>query len=358
MAEVDLKGIHKKYGSVEVLKDINLHIADGEFVVLVGPSGCGKSTLLRCISGLEKFNDGKIFVGGEDATDLEPIERGVGMVFQSYALYPHMTVEENIGFGLKIAKRPAAEIKETVKRVATLLKLDHLLDRHPRALSGGQRQRVAIGRALARQPKIFLFDEPLSNLDAALRVEMRVELSTLHAQLKSTMIYVTHDQVEAMTMADRIVVMDHGRVMQVGAPLELFNHPKNRFVAGFLGQPSTNFVKLHEVTRNGETASFRFGDNSLTVTGVPHGIERASELGLRPDIFSISEGEPDLTIKVDLAEQLGDETLVHAHLETGEKLVAKLKGQVAINRGETVPLSANPEYPMAFAEDGQNLFVD
>ncbi len=358
MADVRLEGVGKSYGAVEVLKDVSLEILDGEFLILVGPSGCGKSTLLRAISGLEPVSVGNIRVGGEDMTGKEPVERGVGMVFQSYALYPHMTVEQNIGFGLRIARRDRGEIRDTVRSVAEMLKLDHLLDRKPRELSGGQRQRVAIGRSLARRPRIFLFDEPLSNLDAALRVEMRVELSKLHGELQSTMIYVTHDQVEAMTMADRIAVMDHGKIMQVGTPLELFNAPRNRFVAGFLGQPSTNFLQVLSASQGGNATTYSVPGGAVTFGAVAPGASDAIEVGLRPDAFDVApEGDGDLTGTVELAEQLGDETLVHVRLEGDVPVVAKLKGQHLLMRGQRLGLRVDCKAPMAFSDQGINVFA-
>lgn len=253
MASVELVNVSKSFGSVDVIRDVSLTITEGEFVVLVGPSGCGKSTLLRCIAGLEQVSSGQVLLDGADMTTADPVSRGVAMVFQSYALYPHMTVSENLGFGLKIARQSKAAIKKRVQEIATFLKLDDLLDRKPKELSGGQRQRVAIGRALAREPQIFLFDEPLSNLDASLRAEMRVELAKLHASLGNTMIYVTHDQVEAMTLADRMVILKDGAIEQIGSPLDLFNHPTNKFVAGFLGQPPMNFIQIESAKREGSS---------------------------------------------------------------------------------------------------------
>lgn len=243
MASVLLDKVSKNFGSLEVMKSIQLSVEAGEFCVFVGPSGCGKSTLLRMISGLEPISSGRIFIDGHDVTDAEPSKRGIAMVFQSYALYPHLTVAENIGFGLSLAGLPKAEIAEKVKKTAETLQLSHLLDRKPKVLSGGQRQRVAIGRAIIRNPKVFLFDEPLSNLDASLRSQMRVELTDLHAKLRTTMIYVTHDQVEAMTMADKIVVLNGGRIEQVGTPLDLYNNPTTPFVAGFIGSPKMNLYE-------------------------------------------------------------------------------------------------------------------
>ncbi|MGO6900830.1 ABC transporter ATP-binding protein, partial [Rhizobium ruizarguesonis] len=240
MAELTLKQVRKSFGALEVIKGIDLEVASGEFVVFVGPSGCGKSTLLRIIAGLEETTSGALTIGGKDVTYAEPSERGIAMVFQSYALYPHMTVAENIGFGLSLARRPKAEIAAKVAATAETLQLTQLLERKPKALSGGQRQRVTIGRAIIRDPKVFLFDEPLSNLDASLRAQMRLEIADLHARLKSTMIYVTHDQVEAMTMADKIVVLKGGAVEQIGSPMELYRNPATPFVAGFIGSPKMN----------------------------------------------------------------------------------------------------------------------
>ncbi|MDQ2695603.1 MAG: sn-glycerol-3-phosphate ABC transporter ATP-binding protein UgpC, partial [Pseudomonadota bacterium] len=242
MAEVVLKNLKKAYGDVQVIKGVDLDIKDKEFAIFVGPSGCGKSTLLRMIAGLEGITSGDLTIGGQRANELSPAERGIAMVFQTYALYPHMTVRDNMGFSLKLAKTPKAEIERKVNDAARILKLDHLLDRKPKALSGGQRQRVAIGRAIVRNPKVFLFDEPLSNLDAALRVQMRIEIARMHSDFDATMIYVTHDQVEAMTMADKIVVLQGGVVEQAGTPLELYHHPRNQFVAGFIGSPKMNFL--------------------------------------------------------------------------------------------------------------------
>jgi multiple sugar transport system ATP-binding protein len=262
MSSVELRKVDKHYAGYHALKAIDLTIEKGEFVVMVGPSGCGKSTLLKTIAGLETINSGQVVINGRDVTKEEPGDRGIAMVFQSYALYPHMTVAENMGFGLRMAKRPKAEIDAAVKRAAQILRLEEQLDKRPKQLSGGQRQRVAIGRAITRSPEVFLFDEPLSNLDAALRTQMRVELSSLHAQLGSTMVYVTHDQIEAMTMADRIVVLNKGRVEQVGSPLELYANPANIFVAGFLGAPRMNFIEARVET---------VGATSLTLaaTGMP-----------------------------------------------------------------------------------------
>jgi multiple sugar transport system ATP-binding protein len=257
VAEVRLTNVQKSFGDVQVLRDINLEIRDGEFVVFVGPSGCGKSTLLRVIAGLEDITAGDLFIGGRRVNDVPPAERGIAMVFQSYALYPHMTLFDNMAFGLKLAKMPTDEIDKAVHGAAKILNIDHLLGRKPKALSGGQRQRVAIGRAIVREPEVFLFDEPLSNLDAALRVRMRYEFAKLHENLKTTMVYVTHDQVEAMTLANRIVVLSTGKIEQVGGPLELYEYPENIFVAGYIGSPKMNFVEAEVVSGDAAAATIR-----------------------------------------------------------------------------------------------------
>src|SRR6188768_4142296 len=260
MAGLQLRGINKSFGAVRVIHDVDLDIDDGEFVVFVGPSGCGKSTLLRTISGLEEPTAGQVFIGGEDVTDFDPAERGVAMVFQSYALYPHMTVEQNMGFGLRMGGMPRDQVASRVSEAARVLEIEDLMARKPRQLSGGQRQRVAIGRAIVREPKAFLFDEPLSNLDAELRVQMRIEIAKLHQQLGSTMVYVTHDQVEAMTLADKIVVLRAGRIEQIGTPLELYSDPDNIFVAGFIGSPRMNFLAATVTATDGATATLQPDD--------------------------------------------------------------------------------------------------
>src|SRR6202023_3503071 len=261
MAGLNLRNIVKRFGKTEVIHGVSLDIDDGEFVVFVGPSGCGKSTLLRIIAGLEEVTEGEVWIGGENVNGVEPAKRGVAMVFQTYALYPHMSVEENMGFGLRMASRPKQEIRERVKRAAEILRLTPYLKRRPKELSGGQRQRVAIGRAIVRDPEVFLFDEPLSNLDAELRVAMRAEIKALHQRLKTTTVYVTHDQIEAMTMADRIVVMHDGRVEQIGGPLELYDHPNNLFVAQFIGSPAMNIV--NGTLRRGSGAAYVEADGGV-----------------------------------------------------------------------------------------------
>ena len=319
MSHVELKNVDKFYGSYHALRSVNLSVEKGEFIVMVGPSGCGKSTTLKSIAGLEKTNGGQIWINGRDVTREEPGDRGIAMVFQSYALYPHMTVAENMGFGLKMAKRPKAEIDQAVKRAADILRISDQLDKRPKELSGGQRQRVAIGRAITRSPEVFLFDEPLSNLDAALRTQMRVELSTLHQRLGSTMIYVTHDQVEAMTMASRIVVFNKGIIEQQGAPLSLYHNPDNQFVAGFLGAPRINFVEatlkavrdgVAEVTLTGSSTSLQIP--VVSEARLEQGVKVM--VGVRPEAFAVGE-VPDAAITIDgrvkLIEQLGRETILY-----------------------------------------------
>ncbi|MER9297709.1 sn-glycerol-3-phosphate ABC transporter ATP-binding protein UgpC [Mesorhizobium sp. M0621] len=319
MSSVELRKVDKHYAGYHALKTIDLQIEKGEFVVMVGPSGCGKSTLLKTIAGLESINSGQIVINGRDVTREEPGDRGIAMVFQSYALYPHMTVAENMGFGLRMANRPKAEIDAAVKRAAQILRLEEQLAKRPKQLSGGQRQRVAIGRAITRSPEVFLFDEPLSNLDAALRTQMRVELSGLHAQLGSTMIYVTHDQVEAMTMADRIVVLNKGQVEQVGSPLELYANPANIFVAGFLGAPRMNFIEMTVETADATGVTLAAtGMPAFAMTGIDVSRLSAGDtatVGVRPEHLHVVEAEGTGLIsfpgQVRLAEHLGRETVLY-----------------------------------------------
>ena len=315
MASVSLRGIRKSYdASFEVIKGVDLEVFDGEFMVFVGPSGCGKSTLIRMIAGLEDISEGELHIGGQLANDLPAAERGVAMVFQSYALYPHMTVAENMGFSLKMAGLPRAQINAQVARAAEILQITALLGRKPKALSGGQRQRVAIGRAIVRKPGVFLFDEPLSNLDAGLRMQMRVELTRLHRELGSTVIYVTHDQTEAMTMGDRIAVFNGGVVEQVGAPMALYQAPATRFVATFLGSPRMNILAA-QVDRQGPQAVLRVPGLPELALVVPPGVDpalldRTAEIGVRPDAWrTVSEG--GWPLRVELVERLGDTTLLH-----------------------------------------------
>jgi multiple sugar transport system ATP-binding protein len=320
MARVELKSVQKSFGDTRVLKGIDLEIPDGEYVVLVGPSGCGKSTLLRCIAGLEAVSGGELTIGDRRVNDVPPQDRDIAMVFQSYALYPHMTVRENLGFALGIRKEAPEAIAEAVGKAARMLELEPLLDRLPGALSGGQRQRVAMGRAIVREPKVFLFDEPLSNLDAALRDHMRVELKRLHRTLGATIVHVTHDQVEALTLADRIVVLHEGVVQQVGTPREVFDTPANTFVATFIGSPAMNLFP-----------------GSRGPDGWVPGAEGNVTLGVRPTDVELGTGS--LSARVDVIESLGAEAIVHLEMEGGQKLVARVPEPVAAGPGDTVRLS-------------------
>ena len=329
MGQIQLNQVSKSFGNVQVIPPLDLTIEDGEFVVFVGPSGCGKSTLLRLIAGLEDVTSGTIEIDGSDVTDAGPAKRGLAMVFQSYALYPHMSVKKNIAFPLKMAKMPEAEQEKRVAHAAKILNLDSYLERKPGQLSGGQRQRVAIGRAIVREPAAFLFDEPLSNLDAALRVNMRVEISELHNNLKTTMIYVTHDQVEAMTMADKIVVLRAGHVEQVGSPMELYAKPANKFVAGFIGSPNMNFIE-------GEGAA-------------KHG---AHTIGVRPEHWSLSTTEGEFPGTVGVAEHLGSDTFLHIDLDNGTHVIARAEGEFAVHHGDRIFLTPQEGRIYKFGEDG------
>ncbi|MDR6759302.1 multiple sugar transport system ATP-binding protein [Mycoplana sp. BE70] len=332
MGSITLKNIHKAFGDQVVIPDANLEIVDGEFVVFVGPSGCGKSTLLRLIAGLEDPTSGEVHIDGKDVTQASPGKRKLSMVFQSYALYPHMTVAQNIGFPLKMSGEKAATIRARVQEVAKSLDLLPYLERRPRNLSGGQRQRVAIGRAIIRQPAGFLFDEPLSNLDAALRVSMRLEISELHQRLGSTMIYVTHDQIEAMTMADRIAVMNAGRIEQFATPLELYRRPANRFVASFIGSPKMNFI-------DGERAA-QYG---------------AHAIGLRPEAISLSRKTGMWGGHVERVEHLGAETIVHVALDQGQKITVRTGIEDAVASGQTIFASPDGSQVYRFDENGLTL---
>ena len=321
MAHVELQGVTKTFGNTEVIRDVELEINKGEFVVFVGPSGCGKSTLLRLISGLEKLTSGKIIIAEKEVMDLPPSERGIAMVFQSYALYPHMSVFQNMAFSLDLQKMPKIEIKQRVEDAAKILQMEHLLDRRPAALSGGQRQRVAIGRAIVRNPEVFLFDEPLSNLDAALRHDTRVEIAKLHRQLGATTVYVTHDQVEAMTLADKIVVLKDGEVMQVGAPMELFNYPSNKFVAGFLGSPKMNFFESKLISVNSPKTSGKVEfdghtSNDIRLVSQEKSAGELVHLGIRPQDLKIKD-KGTIVGKVTLVENLGTETVVELLSKSG-----------------------------------------
>ena len=342
MSGVTLEKVIKRYGTTQVIHGVDLDIADGEFCGFVGPSGCGKSTLLRMVAGLEETSDGQINIGARDVTKLDPSDRGVSMVFQTYALYPHMTVKENMGFGLKMTGHPANEINSKVSEASKILKLDEYLARKPAALSGGQRQRVAIGRAIVRGPEVFLFDEPLSNLDAELRVEMRVEIARLHKEIGATMIYVTHDQVEAMTMADKIVVLRAGNIEQVGAPMDLYRDPDNRFVAGFIGSPSMNFlagtVKGGAVDVPALKAAY-----PVPVTLPAEGTEVI--LGIRPEHIELTSAD---TLEVDLTEALGGVSYAYLAAGTGEKIIVEERGDDRSRPGGKVGISFEPSRAYLF----------
>ncbi len=347
MSRITLEKITKSFGAVKVLHGIDLDIQDGEFVVFVGPSGCGKSTLLRQIAGLDKASSGEIRIDGKLVNDVPAADRGLAMVFQSYALYPHMTVRQNLAFGLENTRTSKAEIEERIAEAARMLEIGDYLHRRPGQLSGGQRQRVAIGRAIVRHPTAFLLDEPLSNLDAELRISMRAELSALHARLKATMIYVTHDQIEAMTLADRIVVLRGGYIEQVGTPLELYNIPANKFVAGFIGAPSMNFMPgTITAIGDGATTVTILGEDKLTIPRQAEGVKAGDSVtvGVRPQHIRLAnEGEPSITTQVELVEALGSETVVHAKIATGELLLAVLPGQKPLKKGDTVHLAFDAE---------------
>ncbi len=354
MAELLLKNVEKAYGEVKVLKNINLDIKTGELIVFVGPSGCGKSTLLRMIAGLEKITSGDFFIDGARMNDVPPAQRGIAMVFQSYALYPHMTVRDNMSFALKIAKKPKAEIDAAVERAAKILQLTPYLDRLPKALSGGQRQRVAIGRSIVRDPKVYLFDEPLSNLDAALRVATRIEIAQLkEAMPNSTMIYVTHDQVEAMTLASRIVVLTVGQgIGQVGSPLELYERPENEFVAQFIGSPAMNLIP-GQITGTGAETTIALEGGGVARSSVPTQEAdkgRAVNVGVRPEDFVPTEGEAIFTGKVEITEALGEVTQLY--FEKGGRdtpVIAKLAGIHPQLRHQSVSLTADPKKVHLFA---------
>ncbi|HEV7346568.1 MAG TPA: sn-glycerol-3-phosphate ABC transporter ATP-binding protein UgpC [Devosia sp.] len=358
MAELKLRGINKSFGAVPVIHDIDLDIADGQFVVFVGPSGCGKSTLLRIVSGLEEPSGGQVLIGGEDVTDFDPAERGVAMVFQSYALYPHMTVEQNLGFGLRMGGMPRDQVATRVADAARILELDTLLDRKPRQLSGGQRQRVAIGRAIVRHPKAFLFDEPLSNLDAELRVQMRIEIAKLHQELGATMVYVTHDQVEAMTLADKIVVLRAGRIEQQGTPIELYDNPDNVFVAGFIGSPRMNFLSAKVVAADANTATLQPDDFDgqliIVRTRTAARVGDAVTLGIRPEHF-LDTGGTMLSATAQVVEQLGGVSYVYAAGRNGAKITIQQKGHSSIPDGAVIDVGVDPAACLAFDAAGLRL---
>jgi multiple sugar transport system ATP-binding protein len=341
MATLDLKGVTKSFGPVQVIHGIDLAIPHGEFTVFVGPSGCGKSTLLRMIAGLEDVTAGEIAIDGAVVNAVPAAERGLAMVFQSYALYPHMSVRQNLSFGLENLRTPKAEIKRRVDEAARMLRIEPLLQRRPGQLSGGQRQRVAIGRAVVREPRIFLFDEPLSNLDAELRVQMRVEIGNLHQRLGNTMIYVTHDQVEAMTMADRIAVLKDGRLEQFGKPLDLYNRPANLFVAGFIGSPRMNFLDgtIAAVRADGVSVNLKGGGTvALACKSDTASAGSPVKLGIRPEHITPVDTGGDVQLSVTLTEQLGGESYLHGTVPSGEALSVRLPGQTHVKRGDAVGL--------------------
>jgi lactose/L-arabinose transport system ATP-binding protein len=360
MAELSLKNVVKRYGALEIIHGADLQVKDGEFVVFVGPSGCGKSTLLRMIAGLEDISGGEINIGGKVVNDVEPADRGIAMVFQSYALYPHMTVEENLSFGLRMNGNPRQDTEKRVRHAAEILQINELMQRRPKQLSGGQRQRVAIGRAIVREPKVFLFDEPLSNLDAELRVQMRVEISRLHKKLGTTMIYVTHDQTEAMTLADKIVVLRAGNIEQIGAPLDLYDNPANQFVAGFVGSPKMNFVKAEVVGTQANAITIGLSSDKnvrlrLAVTGM---VEPGAQvtLGIRPEHFlDAGKGDADLTVTIDVAEHLGNTSYIYANIPGGEQLIIERpESRTAVNR-DTLTVGLSTARIFLFDSSGKRL---
>ena len=350
MADVALRNVVKRFDDVDAVRDISLNIPDNEFVVLVGPSGCGKSTTLRMIAGLEEATAGEILIGGEVVNDVPPKDRDIAMVFQNYALYPHMTVFENMSFGLRLRRTPKAEIRARVEQAAKILDIINLLDRRPRQLSGGQRQRVAMGRAIVRKPKVFLFDEPLSNLDAKLRVQMRTEIKRVHQKVKTTTIYVTHDQVEAMTLADRVVVMNGGRIEQIGRPHELYHRPKTRFVAGFIGSPAMNFMPAR-LQRNGDGLLLRLAPELAFPVPPPHtarylpSVGKDLVFGLRPEHITEPRGEGrdprcEFSMRLDVTEPMGMETMVFFTVN-GTEVCARVEPSAAAGPGQPMRLYAN-----------------
>ncbi|MBB3319722.1 MULTISPECIES: ABC transporter ATP-binding protein [unclassified Rhizobium] len=360
MSELSLKNVVKRFGALEIIHGANLEVKDGEFVVFVGPSGCGKSTLLRMIAGLEDISAGEINIGGKVVNDVEPADRGIAMVFQSYALYPHMTVEENLSFGLRMNGNPKADTEKRVKHAANILQINELMQRRPKQLSGGQRQRVAIGRAIVREPQVFLFDEPLSNLDAELRVQMRVEISRLHKQLGTTMIYVTHDQTEAMTLADKIVVLRAGNIEQVGAPLDLYDDPANQFVAGFVGSPKMNFLKAEILERNAAGATVALaGDRNVRLTmPVTSALESGASvtLGVRPEHFvDAGQGNADLTVTIDVAEHLGNTSYIYATTAAGEQMIIERPESRAAGNRDTLTVGLSAKHSFLFDSAGNRL---
>jgi len=354
MDHVEIKGVTKRFGQVEAVNRLDLSVEKGQFCALLGPSGCGKSTLLRLIAGLEAVTEGQIFIDGRDVTNVAPAKRSIAMVFQSYALYPHMSVRDNISFSLDVAGVAKSERTKRADEIAQLLQLEELMDRRPSQLSGGQRQRVAIGRALVRDPEVFLFDEPLSNLDAKLRVQMRLEIAKLHQELKATMIYVTHDQVEAMTLADKVVVLDSGQISQVGSPLELYNQPANKFVASFIGSPAMNFIAANPTEAKGLSVTLDLAQagniNVKTRSGIDNAPAGTMELGIRPEHISIcAVGDPKMTLSgtARLIERLGNGTTVY---------VDTAVGQLAVQTDSEAPVKSSDTIGLAFDSSRAHLF--
>ena len=369
MASIELKNVTKAYGKIVTLKNINLRIEDGELAVFVGPSGCGKSTMLRIIAGLEEITDGQLLIDNEVVNDVTPADRGVAMVFQSYALYPHMTVAENMSYSLKIHKVPKAKIDEEIAKVAKALQIEHLLDRKPKALSGGQRQRVAIGRAIVRKPKVFTFDEPLSNLDAELRVEMRLHIARMHHDMKTTMVYVTHDQVEAMTLADKIVVMNFGKVEQVGTPMDLYYNPCNKFVAGFIGSPKMNFLPSEITAVNDGTVTISLDGKDVVVPALTTNVKVGDKVtvGIRPEYISLGSlqkaledfgGEPGLklTFNSDVVERLGNNTYIYGSCCCQDNFKVILPGDVHTQARQSTTVSALIKNIMLFDADDNRIY--
>jgi len=347
MARVEIDRVTKRFGQTEVFSDLEIDIGHGEFVALLGPSGCGKSTLLRCIAGLEDLTEGDIRFADQSIIDTAPAQRGAAMVFQSYALYPHKTVAENMGFALKIANVPKSEIDQKVSEAAKILRIEPLLDKRPRQLSGGQRQRVAIGRAIVREPEVFLFDEPLSNLDAELRARMRLEISRLHGRLDATMIYVTHDQIEAMTMADRIVILDSGRIRQIGTPQEVFDTPKDLFVAQFIGAPSMNLLEAQKYPTAMEVLAKKFGDIATEV----------ETIGIRPEDMRIGDGDGiDISVSIDVCESLGKEQLYHGRTDVEDEVTISSRDKTDIE-SDIQTVTIFPDTVHLFDTDGQRLEI-
>ncbi|WP_260955772.1 ABC transporter ATP-binding protein [Pseudomonas citri] len=356
MANLKIRNLQKGFEGFSIIKGIDLEVNDKEFVVFVGPSGCGKSTLLRLIAGLEDVSGGTLELDGRDITEVSPAKRDLAMVFQTYALYPHMSVRKNMSFALDLAGVPKAEVEKKVNEAARILELGPMLERKPKQLSGGQRQRVAIGRAIVRNPKIFLFDEPLSNLDAALRVQMRLELARLHKELQATMIYVTHDQVEAMTLADKVVVLNGGRIEQVGSPLELYHQPANLFVAGFLGTPKMGFLKGKVAGLDSQGCEILLDAGtriSLPLSGASLGVGALVTLGIRPEHLNLAQpGDCTLQVTADVSERLGSDTFCHVTTASGEALTMRVRGDLASRFGEQLALHLDPGHCHLFDAEG------